>query len=65
MSPRRHGIGPHRIRDGAIMKQTFTGRDKCWIDACTNKPAHVITEPFGKKVWVCKGHVPRNPYENE
>lgn len=66
MSLRRDGIGPHRIVDGAIMKQTLTGKDKCWHRACTGKPRHVITDdPFPHKVWVCKGHVPRKPYEDQ
>lgn len=64
VSPRRNGIGPHRIQNGAIMKQTFTGKDKCWHRVCTGKPKHIITDPFGQRVWVCKSHIPNNPYED-
>lgn len=47
------------------MKQTFTGKDKCFIGGCTNRPNQIVTNPFKQKIWVCKKHAPRNPYEDQ
>jgi hypothetical protein len=55
MPARRYGEGPAYDKDGARMKKTFTGKDRCYLDRCTRVPNHVITF-FGRKVWVCKAH---------
>jgi hypothetical protein len=53
MSPRRNGEGPTRMKDGATMKVTFTGKDRCYLGICTRVPNHIIAF-FDRRVWVCK-----------
>lgn len=59
MPPRRYGEGPTRMQDGAIMKITFTNKDRCYISTCSRRPRHIITY-FDKQVWVCREDTARD-----
>jgi hypothetical protein len=40
------------------MKQTFTGKDLCYIHGCTGRPAYKVAfrPRDNEMVWMCKRH---------